>query len=326
MHTNKEDLYPKEFTEMLAKKLHTIWLKNYRKTSNEPRLKTVTDPELQDLDIDRFYGRNVKKSEIVEGAPRGERVNWITRVKLTNGEEKEVGHLKLYNVELGKRIPPDEGTYIAQNIAQEPELINSSLMHKLNGKLAEKYLEYLEPICEKLNPNDYKKKEDHIAATIHDIWIKENKDSAPPKLQVPFSKLSKEEQDKDRRVAKAVFETVQEIKVIEQLKNVEIECLLEDVSSNTESNIKKVSQWITTVDQSYGKLQGTPLVKYCDNTLDNIQKLVPKDIYQKAHEMFLAKEKKEAPKLMEEKPTRGKRKASAVTTAIDEASSDMLSP
>jgi hypothetical protein len=282
-----EELLPKEFIDLLAKKLHTIWLENYKNSSSEPRYKTVSDPEIAKLDIDRFYGHNVKKEELIDGAPKEDRVNLITKLKMTDGTEKEVGHLKLYNVELGNKIPPEKGKYIMQDIAQEAELINPDLMYKLNGKLAKQYLTELEPMCKDMELDDFKEYENDMAAIVQGIWLKENKSWAPKELQVPFSQLPEEEKNKDRRIAKAVLHTVKEIEVIEQLKNIEIECMFEDISENSDKNIHIVADWIKSIDDSYDKLKHTPLIKYCDKTSENIQKVVPKDIYAAAHKIFL---------------------------------------
>lgn len=308
-----EELLPKEFTEMLAKKLHTVWLENYKKTSNEPRYKTITDPEITNLDIDRFYGQNAKTKELIEdGGINGDRVNLITKLKMTDGTEKEVGHLNLYNVELRHKTPPDKGKYMMQDIAQEAELINPDLMYKLNGKLAKDYLTELEPMCKNMDMKNFKEYENDMAAIVQGIWLKENKSWAPKNLQVPFSQLPEEEKDKDRRVAKAVLETIKEIEVIEQLKNVEIECMFEDVSDKSNITIHKVANWIKTVDDSYQKIKDTPLVKYSDSALENIRKLVPKDTYEAAYEVFLNNKFNKEPSL--EKSSTPKRKKTTVPT------------
>lgn len=285
----KEDIFPKEYIESLSKKLHNVWLETQLKNGIKAKYKPVNDPKLESIDIKSFRGVRVSKASIINSAKLSkplEQVDQMLEVKSISDEVINVKNLNLYGCKFQKKTPPQKGVYIAQNIVQEPELINPTLMEKLNGSISRRYLEELEPMCSNIEPEEFDEYKEDISAIVHNIWVKENKDWADQALLVPYSQLPEIEKEKDRDAAKAIMECVQEIKSLEKLKNIEIEIMFDELSSTSKENIKKVSSWMKEINDCQTDLLNTPHSNASDVTWNALKSNIPKKVYSQSYEAF----------------------------------------
>jgi hypothetical protein len=275
-----------DLNSRLASKLHEVWLENHRNGPNNRKYKPVSDPDIEDLEILSFRGRRIPLQDVLPNAKRNDKVEHITQVRTKDGQEFDVSDKKLYDCRLEPRDDPQKGAYLTQNIAQDPRLLNPALMEKLNGKMANKYLETIVPDIMEMDKKSFDRCLEDISSQIHDAWLDENKDWAPEDQKVPYSQLPEHEKEKDRQVARALFETAQEVKAIEKLKGIEVEARFEPLNKLTNENIKKASDWIRQVNECGKHLSNSPWHREPSNTLDKLRLSMASEVYQNAYKEF----------------------------------------
>jgi hypothetical protein len=270
----------------LASRLHEIWLENYKKENQEKRFKVVNDPELESLDIVAFKGKRIPKQDVIAQAEVNEYVEQIVQVKTRDGKRVDTSDKNLYDCQFVRKEGPGDLVAISQNIAQEPQLLNPALMNKLNGKISEKYLESIAPELMEMSKEDYHKCREDIASLVHDVWVEENKSWAPEEQKVPYSQLPEFEKEKDRRVADALMDTVQEVKTIEKLKEIEIESKFEPLSKHDSESVKRASEWIKQINVAGKVLSKSPWFLEASKTLDKVRESMSREVYNIAYKEF----------------------------------------
>jgi len=186
----------------LAQRMHAIWLKNFQQTHalGEKRYKPVPDKSLQGWSRAKF--RTDEHNGVASGAPRQ-----ITHLMSVEGETKDVRHMHLFDCQL---VEKEGVSFIVQNIAQPPKWINPSLMHQLNGSLAEEYLKAALPLTRDVDQSRAEEVRGTAAKRLHAIWVETNKDWAPKEQLVRYEDLPAHEQEKDLLLADVVLQTAWE--------------------------------------------------------------------------------------------------------------------
>jgi hypothetical protein len=261
-------------------------LENYKKENQEKRFKVVNDPELESLDIVAFKGKRIPKQDVIAQAEVNEYVEQIVQVKTRDGKRVDTSDKNLYDCQFVRKEGPGDLVAISQNIAQEPQLLNPALMNKLNGKISEKYLESIAPELMEMSKEDYHKCREDIASLVHDVWVEENKSWAPEEQKVPYSQLPEFEKEKDRRVADALMDTVQEVKTIEKLKEIEIESKFEPLSKHDSESVKRASEWIKQINVAGKVLSKSPWFLEASKTLDKVRESMSREVYNIAYKEF----------------------------------------
>lgn len=233
-----------------------------------------------------FKGKRIPIQDVIPNSTSKEYIEQVTEIRTTDKQEFDAGHKNLIDCYLVQRDDPKKGSYLVQNIAQDPQLLNSALMDKLHGKIADKYLETIGTDILEMNKKEFESCLEDISSQIHDTWLEENKDWAPEEQKVTYSQLPEKEKEKDRRIANAIFETTQEVRTLETLKGIEIESNFKPISKPNSENIKKVSGWIKNINECQKQLIESPWHQEASKTLDKIKNSMATEIYEIAYKEF----------------------------------------
>lgn len=274
------------FTNRLGFKLHEIWVEDYKKGNADKKFKPVDDPDFANLEIVGFRGSRIPKQDVLPSAKLTEALDQINEIRTKNGDRIDTTGKKLYDCRILKKEGSEGVGYIVQNIAQEPELINPALMERLNGKIAGKYLDTIGPDVMEMSKEDFAKCREDISSLVHDVWVEENKAWAPKEQQVSYKDLPEFEKEKDRRVADALMGTIQEIKTIGKLKEIEIESTFEPLSKPSKENVKKASEWIKEINLCGKELSKSPWFLEASKTLRTIKESMSGEVYNVAYKEF----------------------------------------
>lgn len=170
----------------LARRLHTVWLKRQISTVGDaPKFKVV--PEYEGRKFESFRGQREGTRE------------WITELRETNGDVTAVKPGTL----VGCRI--SNSGALEQNIVQSQADLTPMLMEQLNGQMAVAYMEGLAGNTAGV---------EETASKVHDIWREKCKSWASPALMVDFDDLPEIEKERDRDVAEAFNQYMEELQGI----------------------------------------------------------------------------------------------------------------
>jgi hypothetical protein len=277
---------PVDVTKRLASKLHEIWVENYKRDNEEKRFKPINDPDFENLEIVSFKGKRFPKQDVLPSAQINETIEQIVEIRTRDGERIDTTAKNLYDCKLVENESSEGSGVLFQNIAQEPELLNSALMHKLNGGISEKYLETIGPELMEMSRKDFQDCREDIASLVHDVWVEENKAWAPQEQLVSYKDLPEFEKEKDRRVASVLMDAIQEVKTVEKLKGIEIESGFEPLSKSSPENIKKASDWLKQINHCGQELSQSPWYKEVSKTLDKVKESMSREVYDIAYREF----------------------------------------